>query len=137
VWLGHAKRIAIAALGYAMDAYRDELKDQQEILGQIADMLIEIYASESAIGRAEKLAASAPTERSGIPVEIARIYANDAADRSAASAKRVVAALTARGARIGDLGEVVTRVAARPGIDTIAARRLVADTVITAGRYTL
>jgi alkylation response protein AidB-like acyl-CoA dehydrogenase len=135
VWLGHAKRIAVAALGYAMDAYRDDLKDQQEILGQIADMLIEIYASESAIGRAEKLAANGPTERSRIPMEIARIYANDAADRNAASAKRVVAALTARGARIGDLGEVVTRFAARPGIDTIGARRLVADTVITAGRY--
>jgi alkylation response protein AidB-like acyl-CoA dehydrogenase len=137
VWVGLAKRIAIAALGYAADAYRDDLKDEQEILGQIADMLMEIYASESAIGRAEKLAANGPTERSRLPVDIARIYANDAADRVAVSAKRVVAALTARGARIGDLGEAVARVAARPGIDTIAARRLVADAVINAGRYTL
>ena len=137
VWVGHAKRIAIAALGYAADAYRDDLKDEQEILGQIADMLIEIYASESAIGRAEKLVANAPTERSGIAVEIARIYANDAADRIATSGKRVVAALVARGARIGDLGDAVARFAARPGIDTITARRLVADSVINAGRYTL
>jgi alkylation response protein AidB-like acyl-CoA dehydrogenase len=137
MWVGHAKRIAIAALGYATDAYRDDLKEEQEILGQIADMLIEIYASESAIGRAEKLVANAPSERSGLAVEIARIYANDAADRIAASAKRVVATLTARGARIGDLGDAVARFAARAGIDTITARRLIADTVINAGRYTL
>jgi alkylation response protein AidB-like acyl-CoA dehydrogenase len=137
MWVTHAKRITMATLGYVADGYRDELKDEQEVLGQIADMLIDIYASESAIGRAEKLTANGPTERSRMPVEIARIYANDAADRIAASAKRVVAALTARGARIGDLGDAVARFAARPGIDTIAARRLVADTVIHAGRYTL
>jgi alkylation response protein AidB-like acyl-CoA dehydrogenase len=137
VWVGLAKRIATAALGYAADAYREDLKDEQEILGQIADMLMEIYASESAIGRAEKLVANGSTERSRLPVDIARIYANDAADRVAASAKRVVAALAARGARIGDLGDAVARVAARPGIDTITARRLVADSVINAGRYTL
>jgi alkylation response protein AidB-like acyl-CoA dehydrogenase len=136
-WVAQAKRLAVATLGYAADAYRDDLKDEQEILGQIADMLIEIYASESAIGRADKLAAHGPTERSRIPVEIARIYANDAADRIAAAAKRVVAALVARGARIGDLADAVARYAARPGIDTITARRLVAEAVVLAGRYSV
>ncbi len=53
--LAEAKRLAIAALGYAADAYGDGLKEEQEILGHAADIVIEIYAVESAIARAEKL----------------------------------------------------------------------------------
>jgi alkylation response protein AidB-like acyl-CoA dehydrogenase len=135
--LAHAKRLTRAALGHAADAYREELKDQQEILGQIADMLIETYAAESAIGRAEKLASRGEHERSRVPIEIARIYTNDAADRIAASGRRVAAALAARSARSGDFNEATARFAARPGIDTITSRRLIADAVIRAGRYSV
>ena len=133
--LMHAKRLAIAALGHAADIYRDTLKDEQEILGHVADMVIEIYAIESAIGRAEKLLTRGSDERSLVRIEIARIYANDAADRIACSAKRLVAALAARGGNVADLAEAVGRFAGRLGMDTIAARRVVADTVIRAGRY--
>jgi butyryl-CoA dehydrogenase len=135
--VAHAKRLTVAALGYAADAYRDDLREEQEILGQIADMLIDIYAAESAIGRAEKLASRSGNERSRVPIEIARIYANDAADRVATSGKRVAAALAARSARSGDFGEAMARFAARLGVDAIASRRLVADAVIDAGRYSL
>ena len=135
--VAQAKRLTLAALGYAADAYRDDLKDEQETLGQIADMLIEIYAAESAIGRAEKLAARVETERSRMPLEIARIFTNDAADRIATSGKRVAAALAARGARCGDFGEATARFASRLGMDTITSRRLVANAVIQAGRYSL
>src|SRR6185436_16703089 len=119
---------------HAVDVYRETLKDEQEILGHVADIVIEIYASESAIGRAEKLLARS-AERAHIPVEIARIYTNDAADRIASCAKRLVAALAGRTANIPDLADAVGRFAGRLSMDTITARRAVADTVIGAGRY--
>ena len=134
VLLADAKRLAIAALGYAVDAYGDGLKEEQELLGHAADMVMEIYAIESAVARAEKLYGR-DAARGGIGVEISRIYTNDAADRIAMSAKRIVAALLARGMACADLAEAVGRSAARPSIDTIAARRAVADVAIRAGRY--
>ena len=133
--LMQAKRVAIAALGHASDVYGDTLRDEQEVLGHVADMIIEIYASESAIGRADKLMISGSSERAQVPTEIARIYTNDAADRVACAAKRLVAALASRGANIADLADAVGRLAGRPSLDTIAARRVVADAVIRAGRY--
>jgi hypothetical protein len=66
---------------------------------------------------------------------IARIYANDAADRIGLSAKRLVAALAARRANVAPLADAASRLAGRPSIDTIGARRTVADAVIAAGRY--
>ena len=66
--------------------------------------------------------------------DIARVYASDAADRLAHSGKQIAAALSARGD--GEpLAGLVHEVATRPGIDTIAARRRIADAVIRAGRH--
>ena len=135
--VSQAKRLAVAALGHAAATYGDAVKDEQETLGHVADMIIEIYACESGIGRAEKVLARSGVEQSRLPVEIARTYTNEAADRMASSAKRLVAALAARGAQMTDLAEEVGRFAGRLGIDTIGARRLVADAVIRAGRYSI
>jgi alkylation response protein AidB-like acyl-CoA dehydrogenase len=132
--LADAKRLAVAALGYATDTYREGLKDEQELLGHAADMIIEIYAMDSAVARAEKLFGR-DAGRSRIAVDLGRLYVNDATDRIALSAKRIVAALSAHGVAVADLAEAVGRSAARPSIDTITARRAVADAVIGAGHY--
>ena len=133
--LASAKRLAVSALGYTVDAYGDSLKDEQEILGHTADVVTEIYAVESAIARADKLLARRVTDRSPVALDIARIYASDAMDRIIHSARQVVAALVARGADTAGLADLTARLAARPTVDTIAARRRVADAVIQAGWY--
>jgi alkylation response protein AidB-like acyl-CoA dehydrogenase len=130
-----AKRLAISALGYAAAAYGESLKDEQEILGLTADVVTEIYAVESAIARADKLVARRVSERSAVAFDIARIYTSEAMDRVVHSARHVVAALAARGAETTGLPELTARLAVRLPVDTIGARRRVADAVIQAGRY--
>ena len=129
------KRLSIALLGSASAACGDSLKDEQEVLAQIADVIIETYATESAIARAEKMA-SKGDGRAGLAADMAAVYTNDAADRVAAASRAVVAALGSRGAD-GSLATGVQRLAAYTGIDAIAARRRIADAVIDAGRYPL
>ncbi len=53
-----AKKAFLLAAGAAMQKYRERLADQQEIVGALADIVIEIYAMESALLRAEKAIAS-------------------------------------------------------------------------------
>jgi alkylation response protein AidB-like acyl-CoA dehydrogenase len=133
--LASVKRVAIAALGFAADAYGESLKDEQEIAGHTADIISEIYAIESSLARTEKLVARIGQDRGSVPVDIARVYAGDAADRIVHSAKPIVAALAARGIDEPGFADLVGRLAARTGIDTVAARRRIADAVILAGRY--
>ena len=129
------KRLSIALLGRAAAVHGDGLKDEQEVLAQIADVVIETYASESAIARAEKLAARGDG-RAGVAADIAVVYTNDAADKVAAAARQVVAALAGRGT--GDtFAEEVRRLTAHGGVDTIAARRRIANAVIEEGKYPL
>jgi butyryl-CoA dehydrogenase len=134
-FVARLKRLAIALLGQASATYGDGLKDEQEVLAQIADVIIETYASESAIGRAEKMAARGDGHAS-LAIDIAKVYTNDAADKVAAASRQVVAALTARGADSA-LAIGVQRLAAHGGVDAIAARRRIADAVIEAGKYPL
>ena len=111
------------------------MKEEQEVLAQIADVIIETYASESAIARAEKMTARGDAG-AGFATDIAQVYANDAADRVAAASRQVVAALGARGAD-PSLAAAVPRLAAHAGVDAIAVRRRIADAVIDAGKYSL
>src|SRR3954471_4153513 len=109
-YVGRLKRLSIALLGSASAAYGDALKDEQEVLAQIADVIIEAYAVESAIARAEKMASNGDN-RASLAADIAAVYTNDASDRVAAASRQVVAALEARGADPG-LSDGVRRLAA-------------------------
>ena len=129
------KRLSVALLGSASAAYGETLKDEQEVLAQIADVIIETYATESAIARAEKMASSGDG-RASLAADIAAVYTNDASDRVAAASRQVVAALSARGAD-NVLASGVQRLAAYAGVDAIATRRRIAHAVIDAGRYPL
>jgi alkylation response protein AidB-like acyl-CoA dehydrogenase len=134
-FIDRLKQLAVALLGQAVATYGDGLKDEQEVLAQIADVAIETYASESAMLRAEKMAARGDG-RAALAADIARVYTHDAADKVAAASRQIVEALGPRGAA-STLGEGVQRLTVPPTFDAIAARRRIADAVIEAGRYPL
>jgi len=134
-FVARLKRLAIALLGQASSTFGEGLKNEQEVLGQIADVVIETYATESGIARAEKMHARGDG-RATLALDSARVYASDAADKAAAAAKQIVAALSARGAD-DSLACGVQKLVAHAPIDAIAARRRMADAVIEAGKYPL
>jgi hypothetical protein len=62
------------------------------------------------------------------------VFASDAADRIAHAARQVVRALVGAG-RSSAAGESIAAVNGYPGVDTVAARRRIAEAVICAGRH--
>jgi Acyl-CoA dehydrogenase, C-terminal domain len=132
--LARAKGLASGLLGHASAAFADQLKEEQEVLGHIADLVIDTYALESVIARAEKLHARGASAARAIALDIARLFAGDAADRMTVAAKQVCATIAARGGREVAARDLYRFMAFVPG-DAIAARRRVADAMIGAGRY--
>jgi alkylation response protein AidB-like acyl-CoA dehydrogenase len=131
--LVHAKRLALGLLAEAAGAYGDALKEEQEVLADIADVIIDVYALESAIARTEKMHASrgAASERA---VDMTQAFAADAADRMARSARQVRRSLAARGSGT-PLTALLAPLAAFEGVDGVAARRRIADAVMTGGKH--
>src|SRR5258708_3101675 len=75
--LANAKKLTLFAAGSATQKYMDKIADEQEVMGAIADMIIEVFAMESAILRAEKMASTKTLAGRGseIPVAMAPIDA--------------------------------------------------------------
>jgi alkylation response protein AidB-like acyl-CoA dehydrogenase len=132
-YLAAVKSLAVGLLGSAVAAHGESLKGEQEVLAQIADVIIEAYAIESALARAEKLA-KRNDSRASLAADAVRVYTGDASDRVARAARQVVAALEARGAD-GSLATGVRRLTLYTGVDVIAARRRIADAAIEAGKH--
>ncbi|HEX7317318.1 MAG TPA: acyl-CoA dehydrogenase family protein [Pyrinomonadaceae bacterium] len=134
--LSRAKRLVLFTLGLAKETFGESLSEQQEVLGHVADITAEVYALESALLRTEKLFAARGEAAAAVQLDIARVYASDAADRMEHSAKQIVAALS-DGGDSAQLLEGVRRLTRHAPPNTVAARRRIADAVIRAGRYHL
>jgi alkylation response protein AidB-like acyl-CoA dehydrogenase len=132
--LAAAKRATAFTLARAVAAYGKSLAAEQEVVAHLADMAIEIYAIESAVVRAEKMAGrdafQAPVAR-----DIAITYAADAAARLEHAARSALAAMEAPDAAART--EDIHRLLRHGPVNTVAARRRIADAVIAANRYPL
>ncbi len=132
--LGMAKNLVIATLKAANAAFGKGLKAEQEVMGHISDLACETYALESTILRTGKMIAAKGEADCAVPIDMTRVFASDAADRLAHSAKQVVAAVEDK-AETRSLVRLIETIATRPSCDTVRARRRIADVIIGAGRY--
>jgi hypothetical protein len=63
------------------------------------------------------------------------VYTSDAMDRVAHAGKQILHAVSGRTDRVNQYEAALARVRDHRGMDTVAARRLIGDAVIAAGRY--
>jgi hypothetical protein len=129
--LASAKKLGLFCSGAASQKYPTNLQDQQEIMGALADILIEILVMESGILRAEKFAG-----RSAIAVQLAQLSASRSFRIIQDSAERVLGAV-AEGDMLRTQMAIFRRLAKHDPINTVAIGRAVAEEIIAAERYTL
>jgi len=131
--LGQSKKIFLLAAGAAVEKFRDRLTDNQEIVGCLADIVMDVYAIESSLRRAQK-AASAGSQSAGLMADAARALIYDAIDRIEKNARTALAA-TAEGDTLATQLAALRRLAKHTPVNTIAPRRRVADAVLAQDRY--
>ena len=133
--LANAKKVALMVLGTAAQKYMMALADQQEILLGVADIIMDVYAMESAILRTLKIHAAKGEEATARFLDMTRVFCNDAAGRIEASAKTTLAAM-AEGDELRTLLAALRRFTKHTPINTVAARQRIADVMIGANKYT-
>lgn len=132
--IANAKKVGLFAAGTASQKYMQAIADQQEIMGALADILIEIFAMESAVLRAQKIATRDGETAAEIPIAMARVYIEKAMNMIEARAKRVIAAV-ADGDMLRTQMAILRRLLKYEPYNTIALREKIAAKVIEAGRY--
>ncbi|MEA2175011.1 MAG: hypothetical protein QOD00_2603 [Blastocatellia bacterium] len=130
----NAKKVGLMVLGTAAQKYMMTLADQQEILMGAADIIIDAYAMESAILRAQKLAAAQGEEAAARYLDMTRVFCNDAVERIDAHAKNTLAAMN-EGDDLRALLAALRRYTKLTPMNTVAARQRIADVLIKANKY--
>jgi alkylation response protein AidB-like acyl-CoA dehydrogenase len=127
--LAQAKKVFLLAAGSAVEKFRDKLAENQEIVAALSNIVMDVYAMESTLRRAQKSgAADSPM------ADAARCFAYDAMDRIEKEARTALAATSDGDTLVTQLA-ALRRLAKHAPVDTIALRRRVADAVLAQDRY--
>jgi butyryl-CoA dehydrogenase len=129
-----AKKIGLFASGVAVQKYMQAIQDQQEIMGAIANMATETYAMESALLRAQKLAARHGEAGSAHAIAMTRVYLGSAIEKIESAARMVVAA-AAEGDMLRSQMAILRRLGKYEPFNLVALRQKIAQKVIEAGKY--
>ncbi|PZX57951.1 acyl-CoA dehydrogenase family protein [Algoriphagus chordae] len=128
------KKVFLMVGGKAAMTLQDKIEDEQEIMMNLADVMIEIYASESAILRTEKLVSMKGKEACKNQIAMAQIYLSEAVDKINVSAKEAIGSFTK-----GDEQKVMLmglkRFTKSELYNTKELRRQIADYMIDQGKY--
>jgi len=134
--VANAKKLGLFTAGAATQKYMAAIQDQQEVMGAIADMTIEIYAMESAVLRAQKIAEQKGESAAVLPIAMSQVYLMQGLDRVEAAARKVIADV-ADGDMLRTQLAIVRRLAKREAFNSIALRQQIAQKTIEAGKYRL
>jgi alkylation response protein AidB-like acyl-CoA dehydrogenase len=129
------KKTALMIFGLAMQTYGQKLTDEQEVLMHLADITIDVFSAESAMLRAQA-AVEAKAQRSALHTDAARVFVSDAGMRIEASARQALAAMV-DGDTLRTMLAALRRLLKVTPVNTVAARRRLADAAVGQGGYPL
>jgi len=131
--LGNLRKITLLAAGAASQRFMAGLQDQQEVMADISDCIMAVFALESALLRARKLAA-ARAKTAEMAAIVTQIFADEALGTVEQAAKRVLAA-SSEGDSLGIQLTVLRRFAKSVPVDGIDLARKLSKYCTEVGRY--
>lgn len=128
-----AKKIALFTIGIAYQKYAAELEKQQEIVMNISDIVMEVFAMESSLLRSCKFAASGKGTHAA---NMCAVFLREAMDRVEVSARSVIGACSA-GHALRENMETLRGFANYDPLDAVTLRRNIAGQLLAAAGYTV
>ncbi len=128
------KKAILLVAGAAVQKLANSLGKEQEILMNVADMLIWTYQAESALLRLDKLHQSKGAEASNVALAIVQTYVYDSADRIAKSSKDALNSFV-EGDELRMMLMGIKRFTKLDAFNPKTARQLIASHVIEKGQY--
>jgi hypothetical protein len=130
----NAKKAILVIAGAAVQKLMEKLKDEQEIIMNVTDMMIEVFASESVYLRTMKLSKLKSESELQPYVNMTKVYISDAVERINLHGKHAIAAFT-EGDDLKMLMLGLKRFTKHEPVNTKKLRREIADKLIEADKY--
>jgi len=129
-----AKKSALFVAGVASQRYMADLAEQQEVMAALADIIIEVFAMDSALLRTLKLIQAQSESSSALPIAMTKVYLSGAFAKIEVAARRVLAA-AAEGDNLRIQTAILRRLVKHDPENVIGLRQQIAARAIEAGRY--
>lgn len=133
-YIKNFKKAVLLVAGAAVQKLMMELAKEQEVLMNIADMMIELYVCESIQLRVEKMVGTRGAEACKEQIEMMRVYINDASDRISKSGKDAIASF-AEGDEQRMMLMGLKRFTKVTPLNVKESRRIVAAKLISENKY--
>ncbi len=134
-YVRNLKKAVLMVAGAAVQKFMMKLSDEQEIIMNIADMMIETYVCESVVLRTEKLIHLKGEAACALQADMTRLYINDAAERVNVAGKNAINSFAEGDEQRGMLMGL-KRFTKVGSLNTKEVRRRIADHLIAENRYT-
>jgi len=131
-----ARKLSLLIAGAASQKYMQALADKQEVMGAIADMVIETYAMDTCVARAERLLAAKGEAGASLAIAMTRAYLAGSMAIVERMAKKVMADV-AEGDMLRTQMSILRRLTKYEPINVIAAQEQIAAKVLEQGKYVL
>ena len=129
------KKIVLATLGMAAQKFGMGLKDQQEVLADIADITMAAYACESGLLRTKKKAAKDGEEAAALMANMFTLYVHDAMEDVSTWARNVMAG-TVEGDELRTMLAGLRRLTKHDPVNRTKLHDAIAEKIIEADGYT-
>jgi hypothetical protein len=133
-YVANFKKAVLMVAGSAVQKLMQQLGKEQEVLMNIADMIIETYVCESLQLRVEKLVSLKGEEASKEQLDIMRVYLNDASDKIHKAGKEAINTY-ATGDEQKAMLMGLKRFTKTEPINTTASRRNISAKLIAENKY--
>lgn len=128
------KKVFLMVGGKAAMALADKIESEQEVMMNLADLMIEIYAAESVVLRTEKLVSIKGEGACQPQIAMTQVYLFEAVEKIQTAAKEAIAAFTKSDEqKVMLMG--LKRYTKADLVNTKELRRQVADYMIEKGKY--
>lgn len=134
--IANLKKAILLTAGAAVQKFMMGLSNEQEILMNVADMVIDTYVLESALLRTEKLVATKGEAAAKIQIEITKTLSHDTADKVNKSGKDAIYSM-AEGDELRMMLVGIKRFTKYVGYNTKVSRRNIAAALIEAHQYNI
>jgi len=132
--LDMGKKLFLMVAGLAVQKYQQKLDREQEILRNVSDIIIELYAMESAILRTLKAIDKQGLEKAKLKLKMTQVYVQEAFERISGIAKNTLAAME-EGDTLRTQLSIHKKLTRYTPINTMKLKRDIAARIIDAEKY--
>lgn len=129
-----AKKVFLMCGAQAVQKYQMKLEEQQEILSHLADMMISVFAMESALLRTQKRISKNGEAANQNAIEMTEVFVHEEFIKIEQGAKEILAAMES-GDTLRTQLSILKKLVRRSNLNLLGLKRNIATRVISAEKY--